>query len=125
MYIQYETKNNKLIANHFHQDGNGSLVLDDYYSYECKKPEIYFKIEKDAVLIFTPTKLTIFSTVNFKELSKSLELTSYWYNPTPIPLGSILTNSDKASCILLPIDIADLCDTSRLGNSLIAKLEAE
>ena len=50
--------------------------------------------------------------------------TSCWYNPTPIPSGGILTNSDNGSCNLLPIETALLFSTSKSGNSSIANLDA-
>ncbi|WP_281512306.1 hypothetical protein [Mammaliicoccus vitulinus] len=76
MYIQYETKNNKLIANHFHQDGNGSLVLDDYYSYECKKPEIYFKMQ----IIKMINRLDKYKYLNLDEIFLYYKNGIYYFN---------------------------------------------
>mgnify|MGYP000484883375 CR=1 FL=1 len=44
---------------------------------------------------------------------------------TPIDFGSILTSSARGSCILLAIDVALLCPTSKFGNSSVASLLAE
>ena len=89
------------------------------------KPEIWDKIALDAVFIFTPTLFTTLSTTKSKASVNSFCFTSCWYSPTPIDLGSIFTSSDKGSCNLLPIDIALLSETFNLGNSFIAKSDAE
>ena len=89
------------------------------------KPEIWDKIALDAVFIFTPTLFTTLSTTKSKASVNSFCFTSCWYNPTPIDLGSIFTSSDKGSCSLLPIEIALLSETFNLGNSFIAKSDAE
>lgn len=88
-------------------------------------PETYLKILFDEVLIFTPTSFTTFEVVKSRADDNSFWLTSYWYSPTPIDFGSILTNSDKGSWILLPIDTALLFSTAKSGNSSIASFEAE
>ena len=87
-------------------------------------PDTYFKILFDAVFIFTPTALTTLDVVKFKASVNWRWLTSCWYSPTPIDLGSILTNSDRGSCNLLPIDTALRFSTAKSGNYSIANFEA-
>jgi hypothetical protein len=88
------------------------------------RPETYFKILFDAVLMFTPTSLTTLDVVKSSASVKSCWFTSYWYSPTPIDLGSILTSSDSGSWIRLPIDTALRFSTAKSGNSSIASFDA-
>lgn len=89
------------------------------------RPEMYFRIKLDAVLMFTPTLFTTLLTVKSNPSVSFLELTSCWYSPTPMLLGSIFTNSDSGSIVRLPILTALLSWTSRSGNSFWASLLAE
>ena len=76
------------------------------------KPDTYFKIKLDAVLMFTPTSFTTFDTVLSKLSVSFLEFTSCWYSPTPMLFGSIFTSSERGSITLLPILTALLSWTS-------------
>ncbi len=88
-------------------------------------PETCFNNAADAVLTSTPTALTQSSTTVSSMRAKCDWLTSCWYWPTPMDLGSILTNSANGSCNRRAIDTAPRSETSRLGNSLAASSEAE
>ena len=87
-------------------------------------PETYFNNEGEAVLILTPTLLTVLLTTKSRLSASFFSGTSCWYNPTPIPSGGILTSSANGSCSLLPILTALLFSTAKSGNSSIATLEA-
>ena len=89
------------------------------------RPLIYLSIEGEAVFTSTPTLLTHFSTVKSKLSDSFFCDTSCWYCPTPIDLGSILTNSFNGSWSLLAIETALLFSTVKSGNSSIASLLAE
>ena len=95
-----------------------SLTLAD-------KPETCFNSDTDAVLTSTPTALTQSSTTTSSPLANWNWLTSCWYWPTPIALGSILTSSASGSCKRLAIETAPRSDTSKSGNSLAANSDAE
>ena len=75
------------------------------------KPDTYFKSDFEAVLISTPTLLTVFSTTKSSCSSKSFSGISCWYWPTEIAFGSILTSSAKGSCKRLAMETADLSST--------------
>ncbi len=79
----------------------------------------------EAVLTYTPTALTQSSTRASSALARRYWSTSCWYWPTPIALGSILTNSASGSCRRRAIDTAPRSETSRFGNSLAANSDAE
>ncbi len=89
------------------------------------KPETYINNALLAVFTFTPTLLTACVTTKFRLSFNFLGATSCWYWPTPILLGSILTNSDKGSWSRLAIDAADLSSTLKSGNSSLASSLAE
>ncbi len=69
--------------------------------------------------------LTQSSTIFFRDSSNLFTVTSCWYWPTPIDLGSIFTNSARGSWSLLPMDIAPLTVTSKSGYSFVASSDAE
>ena len=71
----------------------------------------------EAVLTSTPTALTQSSTTASRERDSFTSVTSCWYWPTPIDLGSILTSSASGSCSRRAIDTAPRSETSRSGSS--------
>jgi len=73
----------------------------------------------------TPTPFTQSSTTASSEPDNWLWLTSCWYWPTPIDLGSIFTSSANGSCKRRAIDTAPRIETSRSGNSSVANSDAE
>ncbi|CFW85028.1 Uncharacterised protein [Bordetella pertussis] len=88
-------------------------------------PETRASSAAEAVLTSTPTAFTQSSTTASSERASSRWLTSCWYWPTPIALGSILTSSAKGSCRRRAIETAPRSVTSRSGNSSAAVSEAE
>ena len=73
----------------------------------------------------TPTRLTHDSTSRSSALRSLAWLTSCWYWPTPIDLGSILTSSASGSCNRRAMLIAPRTVRSRSGNSARATSLAE
>ena len=102
-----------------------SLYSTIFFASVLLIPETYCSNGADAVFKSTPTLFTQSSTTPESVVSNFFWFISCWYWPTPIALGSILTNSANGSCNLLAIDVALLCPTSKLGNSSVASLLAE
>jgi hypothetical protein len=69
----------------------------------------------EAVLTSTPTAFTQSSTTALSALASRVWLTSCWYWPTPIDLGSIFTSSASGSCSRRAIDTAPRRLTSTFG----------
>ena len=84
------------------------------------KPETRVKRGTLAVLRSTPTAFTQSSTTASNVLASWLWLTSCWYCPTPMDLGSILTSSAKGSCKRRAILAAPRKLTSTSGISWLA-----
>ena len=79
----------------------------------------------DAVLRSTPTALTALSTTPSRVRARACWLTSCWYWPTPMALGSIFTSSASGSCRRRAMETAPRRETSMSGNSAAAISEAE
>ena len=79
----------------------------------------------EAVLTSTPTAFTQSSTTLSSDRASWNWLTSCWYCPTPIALGSILTSSARGSCSRRAMDTAPRNETSSSGSSLEASADAE
>ncbi len=79
----------------------------------------------EAVLTSTPTAFTQSSTTASSVRASSRWVTSCWYWPTPMDLGSIFTSSASGSCRRRAMDTAPRRDTSSSGNSFAASSEAE
>ena len=88
-------------------------------------PEIRASNGADAVFTSAPTALTQSSTTASSLRASCTWLTSCWYCPTPIALGSMRTSSASGSWSRRAIDTAPRSDTSRSGNSFAASSEAE
>jgi hypothetical protein len=88
-------------------------------------PETRVSSGTEAVLTSTPTAFTQSSTTASSARASCVWLTSCWYWPTPIDLGSILTSSASGSCRRRAIETAPRRLTSTSGNSREAYSEAE
>ena len=88
-------------------------------------PETRSRSGAEAVFNSTPTPFTQLTTTSSSLAASRVWLTSCWYWPTPMDLGSILTSSASGSCSRRPMDIAPRTVRSRSGNSLRAISEAE
>ena len=77
----------------------------------------------DAVLTSAPTAFTQSSTTASSFLASCDWLTSCWYCPTPMLLGSIFTSSASGSCSLRAIETAPRRLTSSSGNSAAANAD--
>src|SRR5512140_2208540 len=89
------------------------------------KPETRASKGTDAVFTSTPTAFTQSSTTASSERANWNWLTSCWYWPTPMDLGSIFTSSASGSCKRRAMDTAPRKLTSSSDNSLEANSDAE
>jgi hypothetical protein len=89
------------------------------------RPEMRVSSAAEAMFTSTPTAFTQSSTTESSARARRLWLTSCWYWPTPMDLGSILTSSASGSCRRRAMETAPRRLTSRSGNSLAASSEAE
>ena len=89
------------------------------------RPETRASRGTEAVLTSTPTALTQSSTTASSERASSNWLTSCWYWPTPIDLGSIFTSSASGSCRRRAMETAPRSETSSSGSSREANSDAE
>ncbi len=83
-------------------------------------PETRASSGTEAVLTSTPTAFTASSTTASRLRASVPGVTSCWYCPTPIDLGSILTSSASGSCSRRAIDTAPRSVTSSSGSSWAA-----
>jgi hypothetical protein len=89
------------------------------------RPEMRVSSAAEAMFTSTPTAFTQSSTTESRARARRVWLTSCWYWPTPMDLGSILTSSASGSCRRRAMETAPRRLTSRSGNSLAASSEAE